>query len=154
MWNRLFFVCLALTMLFAFSVAPESPKQPKLVRQVIVPEADRFAPFALTIHVGDSVQWVNNDEDDHTIVAVGPLTTSDHNTVNHLLKGLENNGNQPGRFTLKFNQAGRFLYYCRFHAHIDGSHQPVAPGPKGGVEDSKGNFGVPMMGVITVLATP
>jgi hypothetical protein len=28
----------------------------------------------------------------------------------------------------------------------------VAPGPDGGIQDSKGNFGTPMSGVVTVLA--
>jgi plastocyanin len=34
-----------------------------------MPEEDRFTPFALTIHAGDTVQWVNNDTDDHTVVS-------------------------------------------------------------------------------------
>ena len=38
----------------------------------------------------------------------------------------------------------------RFHAHLDAYHQPVAPGPEGGIQDSNGNFGTPMMGVVTV----
>src|SRR5205823_4471475 len=37
-------------------------KQPQdCAQQVIVPEEDRFSPFALTIHAGDCVQWVNED---------------------------------------------------------------------------------------------
>jgi hypothetical protein len=34
----------------------------------------------------------------------------------------------------------------------DAAQQPVAPGPDGGIEDPPGNFGTPMMGVITVQA--
>src|SRR5262245_18673105 len=40
----------------------------RLHHQVIVPEEDRFFPFAITIHAGDSVKWTNMDTDDHTIV--------------------------------------------------------------------------------------
>ena len=36
------------------------------VHQVTVPEADRFTPFALQVRAGDSVRWVNNDEDNHS----------------------------------------------------------------------------------------
>jgi hypothetical protein len=54
-------------------------------------------------------------------------------------------------FELTFNDPGTFVYYCRFHAHLDRFGQPVAPGPKGGIQDPNGNFGTPISGVITVL---
>ena len=122
-----------------------------VTKKVTIPDEDRFLPFALTIHVGDSVQWTNNDTDDHTIVAVSAFTNTDHKTVNHLILGTDNNGGNPGVFTLKFNVEGRFTYRCRFHAKLDAHHQPIAPGPRGGIQSSNGNFGTPMMGVITVL---
>ena len=43
--------------------------QAPIARQVIVPGEDRFAPFAITIRAGQSVQWVNLDTDDHTVVS-------------------------------------------------------------------------------------
>jgi plastocyanin len=115
------------------------------VQKVTVPPEDRFTPFALTIHAGDTVQWVNHDTDDHTVVSDDAFTTAGHQDTNHLLGG---NG---GTFSLHFTHPGTFVYYCRFHAHLDSFHQPVAPGPKGGIQDAKGNFGTPMSGVITVL---
>ena len=33
----------------------------------------------------------------------------------------------------------------------DSDNQPLAPGPDGGIQDSNGNFGTPMSGVITVV---
>ena len=39
------------------------------VRQIIVPDEDRFTPFAITVRVGQTVQWVNQDTDDHTLVS-------------------------------------------------------------------------------------
>jgi plastocyanin len=113
--------------------------------QVNVPEADRFIPFALTIRAGDAVKWTNNDGDDHTVVADNAFDTTGHNGTNRLIKA---NG---GDFTLRFNRPGTFVYYCRFHARLDDFKQPVAPGPDGGVQDSNGNFGTPMSGVVTVL---
>jgi len=120
-------------------------------RQVIVPGEDRFTPFAQTIHAGESVQWVNTDTDDHTVVSNDFFSTTGHRGLNVLLPGTDSNGGNPGTFTLHFDHPGIFVYYCRFHSHLDTAHQPVAPGPDGGIQDANGNFGTPMMGVITVL---
>jgi plastocyanin len=114
------------------------------VHQVTVPAADRFTPFALQVHVGDSVKWVNKDEDAHTVVSDDALNTAGNRGTNDLLP-------VDGHVTLRFRHPGTFVYYCRFHAHLDAFNQPVAPGPDGGIEDANGNFGTPMSGVITVL---
>lgn len=130
--------------------------------QVIVPQADRFSPFALTIHVGDTVRWTNMDTDDHTVVSDDFFNDAGHNGTDQIVLGTVNNGGQPGTFSLTFHHNGTFVYYCRFHSHLDDSHQPVAPGPRGGIESDKDptlcnpagsdtcDFGTPMMGVITV----
>jgi plastocyanin len=119
--------------------------------QVIVPGEDRFTPFSQTIRVGDSVLWVNMDTDDHTVVSDDAVNTIAPRRIDRLLKGTDNNGGKPGVVTLRFNQPGVFVYYCRFHSHLDADHQPVAPGPDGGIQDADGNHGTPMMGIITVL---
>jgi len=121
-------------------------------RQVIVPGEDRFTPFAETIHAGEIVQWVNTDTDDHTVVSDDALNSTGPERINILLKGTDSNGGHPGTVALRFDHPGVFVYYCRFHAHLDDDHQPVAPGPKGGIEDPDGNHGTPMMGVITVIS--
>jgi plastocyanin len=113
--------------------------------QVTIPEADRFIPFALTVRVGDTVRWVNNDADDHTVVSDSAFDTSGHKGTDRLLSA------DGGTTTLHFERPGTFVYYCRFHARLDAFNQPVAPGPDGGVEDAHGNFGTPMSGVITIL---
>lgn len=131
---------------------------------VVVPEEDRFDPFALMIRVGDTVEWVNNDTDDHTIVSDTAFDTTGPRHLDQLLPGTDSNGGQPAPpFRIRFDHPGTFVYYCRFHSHLDGHNQPVAPGPKGGIHGEKDpqlcapagtdtcNFGTPMMGVITVL---
>ena len=118
---------------------------------VTIPEEDRFTPLALTIHSGDSVEWVNKDTDDHTVVSDDVFNTTGTKGLDHLLPGTDANGGNPGTFDLRFTHQGTFVYFCRFHSHLDGSRQPVAPGPDGGIQDANGNFGTPMMGVITVL---
>lgn len=113
--------------------------------KVVVPEADRFGKFAITIHRGETVKWINKDTDDHTIVSDDAVNTAGLNGTNQLLVGTDSNGGLPGKVELTFNQAGTFVYYCRFHATLDANNQPIAPGPDGGIA------GTPMMGVITVL---
>jgi plastocyanin len=114
-------------------------------RQIMVPLEDRFTPFAITVRVGQPVQWVNNDADDHTVVSVDAFNTAGHRGTDVILPA---NG---GTFTLKFKHPGTFPFYCRFHAMLDGENQPIAPGPDGGIQDQHGNFGTPMAGVITVI---
>jgi len=142
------------TVLVAFAAIPLSPARMwarSFREQVIVPQEDRFTPFALTIRAGDTVRWTNNDTDDHTIVSDDFFNTAGHLGLNVLLPGTDSNNGQPGKFALHFNHPGTFVYYCRFHAQLDADHQPKAPGPDGGIQDPNGNFGTPMMGVITVL---
>lgn len=118
---------------------------------VNVPEEDRFDPFVMTIKVGDQVTWVNKDTDDHTIVSDDFFTNTSNRGINTLLPGTDSNGGKPGKVTLRFRKAGVFVYYCRFHSHLDDAHQPAAPGPDGGIQDANGNFGLPMSGIIVVL---
>jgi plastocyanin len=120
-------------------------------RHVVVPGEDRFRPFNQTIHVGDFVIWVNQDTDDHTIVSDDTFNSTGPRKVDVLLPGTDSNGGKFGRYAIFFNEAGTWVYHCRFHSHLDSADQPVAPGPKGGIQDTDGNFGTPMMGVITVL---
>jgi len=124
---------------------------PKVHNQVIVPGEDRFTPFALTIHAGDFVQWTNMDTDNHTVVSNDFFNTAGNNGTDFLLLGTDANGGKPGTLVLHFSHPGTFVYYCRFHAHLDDDHQPKAPGPEGGIQDPNGNFGTPMNGIITVL---
>src|SRR5689334_9205908 len=112
--------------------------------KVDIPDEDRFAPFAITIHVGDQVKWRNDDTDDHTVVSDDAFDTAGHRGTNQLLPAGQT-------FSLSFSHPGVFVYYCRFHAHLDAFNQPAAPGPDGGIQDPNGNFGTPMSGVITVL---
>ena len=133
-------------------------EQAHRVHQVIVPLEDRFTPFTLTIQRGDTVEWINQDTDDHTVVSDDAFTTAGHTGTNHLLPGTDSNHGQPGVFRLRFTRLGTFVYYCRFHAHLDDDQQPVAPGPgagpvptPSGIQDQSGNFGTPMMGTITVV---
>ena len=141
---------LALAAAAALTRAQDRPG-PREHQQVIIPGEDRFTPFALTIRAGDSVKWINQDTDDHTVVSNDFFNTANPDGVNIVIPGTDNNHGKPGTLTLHFDRPGLWTYYCRFHSHLDADHQPVAPGPDGGIQDGGGNFGTPMNGVITVL---
>ncbi|MGB8699872.1 MAG: plastocyanin/azurin family copper-binding protein [Thermosynechococcaceae cyanobacterium] len=130
-----------------FGVVQQSLAATQIVN---IPGEDRFSPYNLVIHVGDVVKWVNTDTDSHKIISDDSFTTTDHKGIDVLIKGTLANGGKPGTFKLLFKKAGTFVYYCGFHAKLDGSSQPVAPGPFGGIK-VKNNFGTPMTGNITVL---
>ena len=110
-----------------------------------------FASSRWSAGYSDPVSTWSMDTDDHTVVSDDFFNTAGHNGTDVLIPGTDNNAGQPGTFTLRFNHPGTFVYYCRFHSHLDDAHQPKAPGPDGGIQDPNGNFGTPMMGIITVL---
>jgi plastocyanin len=120
---------------------------------VNIPQSDKFLPFRLTIRAGESVTWVNNDTDDHTVVSDDAFNDAGNQQLNQVIPGTDSNNGKPGTFSVRFDHQGTFVYYCRFHAHLDADAQPVAPGPDGGIQDSSGNFGTPMSGVITVVGS-
>jgi plastocyanin len=133
----------------ATPTAASAPRHPRHV--VTIPDTDKFVPFQMTVHVGDRVTWINSDTDDHTIVSDRAFNTAGHSRLDVLIKGTDANKGRPGVFSLRFDHPGTFVYYCRFHAHLDSDAQPVAPGPRGGIQDANGNFGTPMNGLITVV---
>ena len=141
-------VALSLALLAPLGVA--YAKKPNTHR-VVVPGEDRFVPFVTVIRAGERVEWVNQDTENHTVVSNDFFTTTDNKGTNMLLLGTDSNSGKPGVVVLRFKEPGVFAYYCRFHAKLDANHQPVAPGPEGGIQDAKGNFGTPMNGVIVVL---
>src|SRR6478609_7432931 len=71
---------------------------------VTVPPEDRFTPYTITVHPGDTVRWVNNDSDDHTVVSDDALNTTGVRGLNQVLP--------PGQnLKLKFTRPGTFVYY-------------------------------------------
>ena len=69
-------------------------------------DADGFTPGTITINVGDSVTWVNVDDEPHT------ATGEDFNT------GKIDPGAQA---TVVFNEAGSFFYVCGYHPVMTGT---------------------------------
>lgn len=66
-----------------------------------------YDPTPLTVNVGDTVTWTNNDSTAHTV------TSSDGSIQSGTL--------QPGQsFSFTFTTAGTFDYHCEFHANMSG----------------------------------
>ena len=64
-----------------------------------------FGPMVVTVPVGASVTWTNNDGEPHTVVSTGGAFRS---------PALD----QGDSFTFKFNTAGEFAYICSIHPQM------------------------------------
>jgi plastocyanin len=67
-----------------------------------------FAPAALTVPVGTTVTWVNDDDEPHTVVESNTLFKS------HTL-------DTGDKFSFTFTTPGKFQYFCTIHAHMVGT---------------------------------
>jgi len=72
-----------------------------------------FNPEELTIQVGDSVTWLNDDDVDHNIAfyEVRPANAPTEKKPQGVDVGK--------KYSLVFNQAGVFKYVCRIHKRQD-----------------------------------
>jgi plastocyanin len=68
----------------------------------------KFDPNPLTIPVGTTVRFVNNDSAAHT-------ATADDGSFD------SGNLNKGQDFTFKFDKAGTFAYYCKYHGGKGGT---------------------------------
>jgi len=68
-----------------------------------------YAPNPVTIKVGDSVNWINNDSIAHTSTANNG-TTFNSGTIS-----------PGGSFKTTFTTAGSFPYHCAFHPGMVGT---------------------------------
>ncbi|GHC35284.1 cupredoxin domain-containing protein [Streptomyces cinnamoneus] len=98
---------LATAVLPAGPVAAEPRGAAVTVTVVIEGAPAAFVPQAVSIHPGDSVRWLNNDNDTHT-------TTSDSGLWDAVL--------DPGQsFTRPFPAGATFAYHCEFHPSMTGT---------------------------------
>lgn len=81
----------------------------------------QYNPSDLTVNVGDTVSWTNNDNTTHSVTGDGGINSPDL---------------QPGNnYSFTFNQPGDYTYHCRFHpdmqgtVHVKGGGAPAPPPP-------------------------
>jgi plastocyanin len=65
----------------------------------------KFVPAQLTVPVGATVTWANDDEETHTVTATDRAYTS---------SGLEH----AETFAHRFTAPGTYTYFCALHPHM------------------------------------
>ncbi|MGZ3377709.1 MAG: plastocyanin/azurin family copper-binding protein [Phenylobacterium sp.] len=86
----------------AAATAPAAPAGPTVKIDNFV-----FGPDALTVTVGTTVTWINQDDIPHTVVA------NDKSFKSKVLDSDE-------RFSFTFTKPGEFGYFCSLHPHMVG----------------------------------
>lgn len=77
---------------------------------VVMTEDDRFEPESLTVALGDSVTWVNEDNEPHTSTS-GSDCTFDGDWDSGTL-------NQGDSFTYVTDEMETIPYFCSFHCEM------------------------------------
>ena len=99
---------LSLALLTASCVGASSSSPAKTIPVAI--QNYRFVPTMLTISVGDTVVWTNEDLDNHTVTSdTAAATVLDSGTLH-----------KSGAFTRSFAKDGVFHYHCSFHPFMQG----------------------------------
>ena len=95
------------------------------VRSEVVVEGIAFEPETLTVSVGETVTWVNEDPVDHTVTAGRPgeqgvpgvSEGTKPKTTGMFDDALERRGST---FSFTFEKAGTYEYFCRVHVAMRG----------------------------------
>ena len=103
----------ATTLAMATTAAPTTPSPPPAVAVSIQNFA--FVPASVTVPIGTTVTWTNQDSAPHQVVSdatplfsVGALFTS-------------NQFAQGQKYSFTFNNAGTFEYHCGIHPFMKGT---------------------------------
>jgi len=104
----IFFLIFALTYGMAFAGGVEQTTGHKVGMQDWV-----FTPAELTIQVGDTVTWLNDDDTNHDVAfyEITPVNAPTREKPQKVRKRKE--------FTLSFDHAGVFKYVCTIHEDYD-----------------------------------
>ena len=70
----------------------------------------KFSPKELTVSVGTSVTWVNNDDVPHTATGKGEPPAFDSKALD-----------TDQTYSFKFTKPGTYKYYCKVHTHMTGT---------------------------------
>ncbi len=82
-----------------------------------------YKPSPITINVNDTVKWINNDTESHTVTSgIGGGMASAATNSKGKPNGLFDSGLfKPGSsWSLKFNKSGTYNYFCTIHPWMDG----------------------------------
>jgi plastocyanin len=119
------------------SIFPDSFAQDNVSKIVTIPKGSAnpevditkftatqwYKPSPITINVNDTVKWINNDSEPHTVTAgTGAGIASASTNAKGKPNGLFDSGSfKPGgSYSLKFNKTGTFNYFCTIHPWMEG----------------------------------
>ena len=94
--------------LFMSMVAPRAPRAEGSAPPGVRIESFAFTPADIRVKAGTAVEWVNRDEEPHTV-------TSDDDAFQS--RALETGE----RFAFTFARKGRFSYHCALHPQMTGT---------------------------------
>ena len=87
--------------------ATEAPTEALLEGEVFIDISNfRFNESSVTIRVGTTVTWTNNDDSEHTVTADEGL--------------FDSSVSDGGTFSFTFTEAGEFPYHCEIHRGMQG----------------------------------
>ncbi len=94
------------TAIAAATTATHAPRAAAYVRTKVQISAMQYAPYALTVHVGDEIVWHNADPFPHTVT----------------FKGSFDSGVIPaqGQWIYRASKAGVYAYVCSLHPDMHG----------------------------------
>lgn len=75
-----------------------------------------FSPETVTVDVGDTVTFVNDADETHTVTTYD--SSFDSGKLQH-----------KGTFSFRFLRPGTYLYYCRIHPEMHGTIVVIADPP-------------------------
>ena len=102
---------------------PASAPRPE--KKVVTIEGIAFEPGELTVQVGETVEWLNKDEVDHTVTSGDPgeqgVPGVDKGTPPEPDGYFDEPLKRAGAMTsFTFDERGTFDYFCRVHASMTG----------------------------------
>lgn len=102
-------------------VIPEGAANPNFD----TPTVEWFSPSVVTVQVGDTITWVNNDKEIHNITSGTGISRVDFVTTTHVGSpdGLFQSGSfKPGQsWSYTFTKPGIFHYFCSIHPWMNGA---------------------------------
>jgi plastocyanin len=97
------------TVALAADKAKDAPTTKKSDKSRTISMKDKkYVPDSLTIKVGETVVWQNDDDHDHTVIADDKSFKS-------------GNINPDDTFEYTFKKTGTFKYACKYHPRMKGS---------------------------------
>lgn len=90
---------------------------PAALHLVTMTPGDRFSPATLTIRRGDTVEWLNRDDEVHTVTAdPSKATNPAHYRLPPGVSAFDSGDIPAGKaFTKTFTVPGSYMYFCIPH---------------------------------------